>query len=233
MFDAIGKARVHLLSTEVEIGFARMAHWPPAYAIAEIQQARLVGNFGTRFGRHKPAWRRWRDRRLLIARSLAQKPAGADGNHTRLVGLRVWAGRNLGWRAPRFILRFGPSRLFNSSSSRLSRLYRRLGWRSLGHWERGLLGGRRFRAGRFVARLHRGGASLETQTVRLANHGIAADTAQLFGDLAGRCTAFPHLGQLFDSLFSPAHANSIHSRPQAKGSQAACHCGWQPIVAVP
>jgi hypothetical protein len=42
----------------------------------------------------------------------------------------------------------------------------------------------------------------------LADHGIAADATEFLGDLAGGCAAFPHLRQLLDPLFGPAHARA-------------------------
>jgi hypothetical protein len=43
----------------------------------------------------------------------------------------------------------------------------------------------------------------------LADHRVAADAAELVGDLAGGGAAFPHLGQLFDPFVGPAHACSL------------------------
>jgi hypothetical protein len=45
--------------------------------------------------------------------------------------------------------------------------------------------------------------------VRLADNGIAADPAKLFGNLACRGSAFPHFGQPIDAFVSPAHQISI------------------------
>ena len=56
-----------------------------------------------------------------------------------------------------------------------------------------------------LARLHRRGALLEAQAVRLADHGVAADPAELVGDLAGGGAIVPHLLQALDALFSPGH----------------------------
>jgi hypothetical protein len=58
--------------------------------------------------------------------------------------------------------------------------------------------------------------------MRLADYGIAADTAKLFGDLAGGCSAFPHLCELLDPFVSPTHAFNnpsnntwlLHDAPQ-------------------
>jgi hypothetical protein len=48
-----------------------------------------------------------------------------------------------------------------------------------------------------------------------ADDGISADTAELFSDLAGGRSAFPHLCKLFDALFGPAHA---FKRPSCGGA---------------
>ena len=42
--------------------------------------------------------------------------------------------------------------------------------------------------------------------MRLADHGVAADAAQLVGDLAGGRALGPHRLQALDPLFSPGHA---------------------------
>ena len=78
MLDAIGKAGVGRLAAEMEIGLARMAHRPVADAVVEIEQAGLVGDLGARLGRDQAARRRRRDRRLLVARALADEAARAD-----------------------------------------------------------------------------------------------------------------------------------------------------------
>ena len=56
-----------------------------------------------------------------------------------------------------------------------------------------------------LARLDRGGAGLEPEAVRLADHRIAADSAKLVGDLAGGRAVVPHLLQALDAFFSPGH----------------------------
>ena len=70
MFDAIRKAGVHRFATEMEIGFARMPHRPAADAVAQIEQAGLVGDLGARLGRNQTARRGWGDRCLLVAGAL-------------------------------------------------------------------------------------------------------------------------------------------------------------------
>ena len=56
-----------------------------------------------------------------------------------------------------------------------------------------------------LARLDRRGALLEPETVRLADHRVAADSAQFVGDLAGGGAIVPHLLQALDALFGPRH----------------------------
>jgi hypothetical protein len=57
----------------------------------------------------------------------------------------------------------------------------------------------------FLAGLDRRRALLEPEAVRLADHGIAADSAKLVRDLAGGGAIVPHLLQALDALFSPRH----------------------------
>src|SRR5699024_2179922 len=78
MLDAIGKAGVGLLTAEIEVGFAGMAHRPLADAVVEVEQAGLVGDLRARLGRNQAARRRGRDRRLLLAGTLADEAAGTD-----------------------------------------------------------------------------------------------------------------------------------------------------------
>jgi hypothetical protein len=42
--------------------------------------------------------------------------------------------------------------------------------------------------------------------MRLADHGVTADTAQRFRDLAGGLPGFPHRLERPDALFGPGHA---------------------------
>ena len=99
MVHAIGEAGVHLFTAEMEIGFAGMSHRPAAYAVGEVEQVGLVGNFRAGPRRHAAPGRGWRDRGLLIARTLAQKAARSIGNNSRHglstagQGLAVDAGR--------------------------------------------------------------------------------------------------------------------------------------------
>ena len=90
MFNAVGEARIYGLPAEMEIGLARVTHGPATYLVRQIQQARLVGDLRTWFGRYQSARRRWRDRSLLIARALTEKTARTDRNDLgqvrRLVG---------------------------------------------------------------------------------------------------------------------------------------------------
>jgi len=85
MFDAIGEAGVHCLTTKVEIWLTGVAHRPFANLFSKVEQACLVSNFRAGLCGYKTArWRRW-DRCLLITRALAQETTGADRNNTRLV----------------------------------------------------------------------------------------------------------------------------------------------------
>ena len=56
--------------------------------------------------------------------------------------------------------------------------------------------------GRLV-RLYRRRARLQAKAMRLADHGIAADTAQFVRDLAGGQAFFPHCLELVDTLVGP------------------------------
>jgi hypothetical protein len=56
-----------------------------------------------------------------------------------------------------------------------------------------------------LARLDRRRTLLEAETVRLADHGVAADSAELVGDLACSRAVVPHLLQALDALFGPGH----------------------------
>ena len=101
MFHAIGETGVHLFTAEMEVRLAGVAHRPAADAVVQIEQAGLVGNFRAGPGGNQTARRRGRDRRLLVARTLAQEAAGADRNDARLrLGSGV-VGR-LGWRPQKF-----------------------------------------------------------------------------------------------------------------------------------
>src|SRR3546814_5224670 len=88
MLDAIGEARVHGLTAEMEVGLARMPHRPAADTVVEVEQGRLVGDLGARLRGHQPARRRGRDRCLLVAGTLADEAAGANRNDTRRAGRR-------------------------------------------------------------------------------------------------------------------------------------------------
>src|SRR5215203_2274887 len=78
MLHAIWKARVRRLAAEVEIGLAGMAERPFADAVVKVEQAGLVSNFGARLGWDQTARRSRRNRRLRVARSLADKAARTD-----------------------------------------------------------------------------------------------------------------------------------------------------------
>src|SRR5260221_6414293 len=78
MRDTIGEAGVRRLAAEVEVRLARMAHRPFADAVVQIEQAGLVGDLGARLCGHETARRRGRNRRLLVARALADEAARTD-----------------------------------------------------------------------------------------------------------------------------------------------------------
>ncbi|HBQ93094.1 MAG TPA: hypothetical protein DD795_10315 [Erythrobacter sp.] len=209
VFDAIGEAGVHGLAAEMEIGFARVSHRPAAYLVRQIQQAGLVGDFGARLGRDQAARRRWGNRGLLVTGTLAQEATRPDRDDLGQVGIlvrhRLRRVAGILPRCRRRCCRFrrGGRR---SSSGRLGCGLRRfLGRRCLG---RGLGGSGGLL---LVVGLDRRRARLETEAVRLADHGIAAHPAQLVGDLAGGRTAFPHLLKRCDPFVGPAHVQSCIS----------------------
>ena len=88
MFDAIGEARVDLDPAEMEIRLARVTHRPAANPVVQLEQADFFGHLGAGLGGDQAARRGGRDRRLLIARTLAQESAGADRDDPRHRGLR-------------------------------------------------------------------------------------------------------------------------------------------------
>src|SRR5437763_4982930 len=86
MLDAIGESRIRLLAAEMEIRLAGVTDRPFADAVVEIEQARLVSDFGARLGRDKSTRRCRRDRGLLVAGALTDEAAGADRAVLDLVG---------------------------------------------------------------------------------------------------------------------------------------------------
>ena len=78
MLHAIRKTGVRRVSAKVEVGLAWMTHRPLADAVVELEQACLVGDFRARLCGNEAAWRSRRDRRLLIAWSLADEATGAN-----------------------------------------------------------------------------------------------------------------------------------------------------------
>ena len=203
MLDAIGKARVHGLTAEVEVGLAGMPHRPAADAVVEVEQGRLVGDLRARLGGDETARRRWRDRRLLVARSLTDKAAGADRDDTRLISLRnLLTDRTVGSRRVDRRARFRPWRGRGDRTRRGGRC-----------GARGRYRGNRFRCSRssdfgrlnLIGRFHRRRARFQAQAMRLADHRIAADAAEFVGDLAGGQPFFPHGAQAFDALIGPRH----------------------------
>jgi hypothetical protein len=78
MFDAIGKARVHGHTAEVEICLTGVAKWPAANTLVQIEQGGFIRHFGTWLSRYKTTWRGRRDGCLLIAGALTHETAGSD-----------------------------------------------------------------------------------------------------------------------------------------------------------
>ncbi len=204
MLDAIRKAWVHGLSAKVEVRFARMTHGPAAHLLRQVEQASLVRNLGAWLGRHQTAGRRRWDRRLLITGALPQEAARANRDDLGQIRARIrqrlrrdTARRGAAWRSSRRASAWPRRRLCRSSGSLCGGLWRR----SLGGWfGRSLLGRLLLLIG-----LHRGRAGLQAQPVRLADHCIAANTAQFLGNLAGGRAAFPHLLERTNSLIGPSH----------------------------
>ena len=100
MLDAIGEARIGLLAAEVEVRLAGMADRPFADAVVQFEQAGLVGHFAARLGRYQPARRGRRNRRLLLARTLADEPARAEPHYQAAIeidgkSVQVQLGLNL------------------------------------------------------------------------------------------------------------------------------------------
>ena len=207
MLHAIGEAWVHRDAAEVEVRFAGMAHRPAADLVRQIEQARLVGDFGTRLGGHEATRWRGRNRWLLVAGALALEPARADRDDLGQVGRRV--GHRLRRRAT----------VLGRTLRRSGRGLRR---RGLGRWFRGGLGRcllgrdglrRRLLSGLlFLVGFYRGRTGFEPQPVRLADNRVAAHSAKFLGDLAGGAAAFPHLFERCDALVSPAHKSLFRSQ---------------------
>ena len=196
MVDAIGKTGVHLIPTKVEIRFTGVTKRPFADPIIQIEQRCFVRNFGAGARRNQPTGRcRWR-RRRLFTRILAHKAARPNGSDCRRH--LVWIG------CPRNLLN---GRLLGCARLRRGRL--RLCSRRSGR----CFGARRCWlatcAAFAVAGLNWRRARLKPKAVCLTDNGIAADAAQLFGNL-GCCHPFaPHRSQLFDAFIGPGHVLTI------------------------
>jgi hypothetical protein len=222
MGNAVGETWVHLVTTKVEVSLARMTHRPAADAFVQIEQASFLGHLSAGLGGHQAARRCWRDWSLLITGALAQEAARADRDNARLLGSGLHSGDRLtgdssgsccgtrrGGRCRSRTQRGGLSNACRSGS-RLDRL----NWRGFN-----------------LVRFYRRRPRFQPEPVRFADHCVAADPPQFFGDQAGGCAAFPHLGQRCDAFVSPAHAKSILS-VAAHLSQACIRLG-HPIVATP
>ncbi len=219
MIDAVRETGVHLITAKVEIRLTGVAHWPATDTIIKIEQAGLFRDFRAGAGRDKTARRCRRNWCLLITGALAQEATGADRNDSRH---RFWRWQFGAWFNRGYITQFRPWRGCAGGWGRRGggcwtwrhghlwfRRGRRRGLCHLWRWGGG-------RSVSLVVRLHRGRARLKPQAMRFADDGIAADTAKLFGDLAGGRTTFPHFRQLFDALFGPAHAFKRPSLRRAK-----------------
>src|SRR3546814_6432184 len=62
-----------------------------------------------------------------------------------------------------------------------------------------------------LASLHRRGTGLQTKPMRLADHSITADSAQLIGNLTGGHAFFPHRFELVDAFRSEEHTSELQS----------------------
>src|SRR5205814_5374136 len=165
MRNAIRKAGVGGLTAKMEVGLARVPHRPLADAVVELEQTGFVCDLGARLGRNQAARWRGRDRRLLLARTLANEPTGADraildfASGTRLMR-RGMRGTGRGARSRRGgggLRRFGSGRSGFRHSRRRGRLL-------------GIL---------LLAGLDRRRTLFEAEAVSLADHRVAADPAEL------------------------------------------------------
>ncbi len=189
-----------------------MAHRPAAHLVRQIEQRGLARNLGARLGGHQAAGRGGRNGRLLITRTLAQEAARPDRDDLGQIGGRTGNGLR-GHRVHTLIRsRFGAGG--GGSSARRRALSRFAGHAALsgfgprfGHARRGRGSGLLRGSGRLllVVGLHRRRARLQAKAVRLADHRIAADPAELGCDLARGGAAFPHLLERCDALVRPAH----------------------------
>ncbi len=180
-----------------------MTHRPAADAVVQIEQAGLVGDFGRRLGRNQSARRGGRDRRLGIARALADEAAGADRAILHFAGEIMSAldrGAELGAGAGGRIAR----RNFGGGCGR-GRGFGLGRGRSLGRRGGSLGRGDLLDLLLLLARLDRGRTRFEPEAMRLADHRIAADPAELLGDLAGGRPIGPHRLEALDALVGPAH----------------------------
>ncbi len=78
MLNAIGEAWVGRLTAKMKVRFARMADWPLADAVVELEQTSLVSDLRAGLCRHESARGSRRDRRLLFPGALADKSPRTD-----------------------------------------------------------------------------------------------------------------------------------------------------------
>ena len=93
MFHAIREPGVHLLTAEMKVRLARVAHRPAADPVAQVEQAGLVGHFRAGLGRNQTARRGGRDRGLLIAGAESMPAAPADSDYFESLRTRVRKAR--------------------------------------------------------------------------------------------------------------------------------------------
>lgn len=198
----------------MKVSLARMPHRPTADPVIEIEQAGLVSNVGARLCRNTAAWRGRGYRRLLVARTLTNKPARANRDHFRrcrlIDGCRSSdlftgiVGIRLKWR------RYG-NRCWcrcRTSGNRCGRLA--IGWFGCGPgctigngWSR--RGFWRWLSRAFLAGSDWRWARFQSQPMGFADYRVAADAAKFFRYLAGSQPVFPELAEGINSLVSPRH----------------------------
>lgn len=215
MLDAIGETWVHRRSTEVEIGLAGMTKRPFANLVVQVEQRRLARHFRTWPSWDEATWRCRGCRRSLIARPLTQETTRSD----RAKLSAGWTRRNVRrkGRRRRWCL---PQHFGLSGNGFRRRFYRGRNGRGCRIDSRSR---RSRRSGgsllRFV-RLHRRWPRFQIETMCLADNGIAADSAQVFGDLAGGQAFFPHRFQPVDAFVGPGHIISLNPRLRALRADA-------------
>jgi ABC-2 type transport system permease protein len=206
MLDTVRKAGVDRSATEMEIGLTGMAHGPAADLFIQIEQARLSGNLRAWLGWHKATRRGRGNRCLLIARALTQEASGSDRDdfgqirlRTRRILRRAHGGRRpvLGNRGRHALWRWPLDRF------------------GLGLWRRLCFA---------IIGLDRRRPRFQAEPMGFADHGIAANAAEIFSDLACGQAAFPHGSQAIDPLVGPGHchSNNVICGDDGASTKAAC-----------